>query len=183
MCEITTTTTSAGRARETTGQCNAEILASASATATAYLVDIEGNDDQSIHDTDDDNDIENDDDPSGGNGCCSSILHYETILCATGSAWGLLDGQPTSYFVLWWTMRHIVYFGVAIGLLLLGYVYVVTAIFIGAHAYKAIRQLWVSVPPPPPPTSTSRNITKETTASVVQDESSSSVVKEKKERY
>ena len=33
----------------------------------------------------------------------------ERLLCRTGTAWGLLKGQPLGVLLVWWLARHVVY--------------------------------------------------------------------------
>uniref|UniRef100_A0A6S8FXF8 Uncharacterized protein n=1 Tax=Aplanochytrium stocchinoi TaxID=215587 RepID=A0A6S8FXF8_9STRA len=75
--------------------------------------------------------------------CWQKALAVETKVCATGTAWGLLDKSSTQVLVLWWAIRHTVYFGAAI-LLLINVEDSVTGFaifFMAVHLYKLGRFL------------------------------------------
>ena len=40
---------------------------------------------------------------------CSGFRALISKTCQTGSAWGVLEGQPMLIFVLWWGIRHTIY--------------------------------------------------------------------------
>lgn len=38
-------------------------------------------------------------------GPCAAVLRVERAVCATGTAWGLLKGQPFWVLILYWAFR------------------------------------------------------------------------------
>lgn len=94
------------------------------------------------HDVDDDNTISRRKDSS----CCMKCIKCENIICSTGNAWGYLDEKPKTWFVLWWFIRHLIYFGIAATLLITvpKSAFFVVPFFIIAHVYKAVRLCLIS---------------------------------------
>ncbi|KAG8464284.1 hypothetical protein KFE25_003347 [Diacronema lutheri] len=45
-------------------------------------------------------------------------VRVERAVCATGTAWGLLKGQPSGVLVAFWAVRHVLYATVAVLLML-----------------------------------------------------------------
>jgi hypothetical protein len=82
----------------------------------------------------------NDDSSAPSSSCCSTVLRYENIICATGTAWGYLADKPGSWLAAWWAVRHIIYFGISIALLgfVPGSAFFVAPFFIVIHAYKSL---------------------------------------------
>lgn len=66
----------------------------------------------------------------------------ERLICATGTAWGLLSHAPYWALVFWWLLRHFTYFGLTWLLLLFSpsgvAIGIFGVVFFGAHIWKAV---------------------------------------------
>lgn len=45
--------------------------------------------------------------------CLDECIRLEKVVCATGTAWGLLASQPLLVLVAFWMLRHCLYFFLA----------------------------------------------------------------------
>jgi hypothetical protein len=70
--------------------------------------------------------------------CSKPLLDLESQMCATGTAWGLLDGQPMWVLTAYFCFRHVVYFSIFIALFFAGVnVYIpLVVVFAVAHSWK-----------------------------------------------
>mmetsp|Transcript_10371 Transcript_10371/g.11908 ORF Transcript_10371/g.11908 Transcript_10371/m.11908 type:complete len:107 (+) Transcript_10371:96-416(+) len=75
--------------------------------------------------------------------CFNKVVSIESKVCATGTAWGLLQDKPIAILALWWLVRHIVYFAISLYLLLEvdGSTNYFIAFFMLVHGYKLVRFL------------------------------------------
>jgi len=81
--------------------------------------------------------------------CKDKVLKYEKLVCATGTAWGLLEGYSTGVLAFYWAVRHAIYAAAAVGLILAfgeDAFAPVVAFFFVVHAYKLAR--FLSAPDP-----------------------------------
>ena len=76
--------------------------------------------------------------------CVASAARVERAVCSTGTAWGLLERAPLWVLALWFLIRHAVYVGVVMTVLIgdlvsdLGDVVLFLSIF-AVHLYKLAR--------------------------------------------
>ncbi len=74
-------------------------------------------------------------------GCVNTVIEIESVVCATGTAYGLLKDKPLWVLALYFCARHAVYFSIAVLLLFKAGDAVVLplgAFFITVHMYKLI---------------------------------------------
>ncbi|KAJ1636579.1 hypothetical protein T492DRAFT_957874 [Pavlovales sp. CCMP2436] len=75
-----------------------------------------------------------------GEGLCAAIARTEKWVCATGTAYGLLKGQPAWVLMLYWLARHAVYFAVSVTLFITvpgtTTAVAIGVFFVVVHAYK-----------------------------------------------
>ena len=70
--------------------------------------------------------------------CSKPLADLESQICATGTAWGLLDSQPMWVLTAYFCFRHVVYFGIFVALFFAGVnVYIpLVVVFAVAHSWK-----------------------------------------------
>lgn len=82
--------------------------------------------------------------PSGDSVCLSRALAWERAVCKTGTAWGLLANAPLWALIIWWMVRHGLYAGVTVLVIMYGGrpgMVAFSVVFLFAHMYKVVRYM------------------------------------------
>jgi len=79
---------------------------------------------------------------SEGSVCLPRVLAWERAVCKTGTAWGLLANAPLWALFIWWVVRHSVYAGITLLVIMYGErqgMVAFSVVFLVAHTYKIVR--------------------------------------------
>ena len=79
---------------------------------------------------------------SEGSVCLPRVLAWERAVCKTGTAWGLLASAPLWALFIWWVVRHSVYAGITLLVIMYGErqgMVAFSVVFLVAHTYKIVR--------------------------------------------